>query len=115
MHEATRQLNLLDVLVDSQLVQEKLHWGALRGGYFLNVNKSLVPNSKGTYAWNAGRHGNVSAFSEEGYAESLDACVLEAHRAIAQHFMEADYVKNYILGYAEERKSVSRYERKPVI
>ena len=115
MHEATRQVNLLGVLVNSQLVQEKLHWCALRGGYFLHVSKSLVPNSSGIYQWNAGRHGNVSAFSEEGSGDSLDACVITAHRTIADHLREVQEVETLVLGYVDPSSPKSRYEREPVI
>lgn len=115
MPEASRRLTLLGVQADSQLVQEKLHWGALRGGYFMNVSKSLVPNSKGIYQWNAGRHGNVSAFSEEGSEGSLDACVITAHRTIAEHLREVQEVETLVLGYADPVQPKSRYERDPVI
>jgi NurA-like 5'-3' nuclease len=81
----------------------------------MNVSKSLLPDSKGTYQWNVGRHGNVSALSEEGNGVSLDDCVLKAHRAIADNIREVEEVRSYILEYVGERKPVSRYERDPVI
>lgn len=115
MNENERQLYLLGTHAEPELIQNKMYWRALRGGYYMTVSKWLVPNDKGTYEWSVGLHGNVSAFSKSQYEESLDICVVEAHRAIADFIREVEEVRAHILDYVEEHQAVSRYEREPVI
>lgn len=115
MHEAKRQLNLLGTLVNSRVVGGTLHWDNLRGGYYVNVSKSLVPSSKGVYGWNVGLHGNLSAFSKEGSGTSLGDCVRTAHLAIAWYLREVEAVHEFILRPEAPPEVVSRYRRDPVI
>jgi hypothetical protein len=114
MHEATRQLTLLGILVNSHLDQDRLHWGVLRGGYYLNVSKYVSPNLP-LYRWNVGKYGNTSAFLKEGNGDSLDDCVRKAHQALAGYIREVSEVEAFVLGYADPAPPKSRYERDPVI
>jgi hypothetical protein len=116
MEESNRQLNLLGRLVAPEVMMDILHWGDIRGGYFLNVYKHLVLNSKGTYQWSAGRYGNISALSKDGSGLSLDHCVRQAQLAIVRFIHESEEVERYIL-HVEESPEITptRYQRDPVI
>jgi hypothetical protein len=115
MPDDNRQLKLLGTLVDHRVVDNKWYWSALRGGYYMNVSKSRVPDAAGIYQWNAGLHGNLSAFSKEGIGTSLDDCVRQAHLAIAWYLREVEAVHELVLRVEVPPEVASRYKREPVI
>lgn len=115
MDESERQLKLLGVLVSSRLVNNNWHWGALRGGYYINVRKSTVPDIGGRYQWDVGLYGNLSALSRDGGGSSLDDCVRQAHLAIAHYLREVEEVHEFVLCVESPPEVTSRYRREPVI
>jgi hypothetical protein len=122
MPDDNRQLKLLGTLVDHRVVNNKWIWSAIRGGYYMNVSKSMVPDVAGIYQWNAGLYqwnvglyGNVSAFSKEGPGSSLDDCVRQAHLAIAWYLREVEAVHEFVLRVETPPEVASRYKREPVI